>query len=117
MGRGFILSTTENMPTENNGLATHEVTRRLTFDGDQAIIRRQQEIPDDFWDQVARLKHINETAPVGEYMHVAAIPDVIVEKWYAEGFNIFDPNVDHKQILARLRNEDMDRLITTSRKV
>lgn len=103
--------------TDPENIAYREVHRNLNFDGDKAVIRRTQDIPDDFWDQVEQLRHINKTEPTGEYMHVAAIPDVIVEKWFAEGFNIFDPNVDHKQILARLRAEDCERLITTSRTI
>lgn len=100
-----------------NGETYHDVSRRLTIEGDRAIIRRQQEIPDDFWDRIAALKDVSDKEPVGEFLHVAAIPAAVVEEWYAQGFNMFDKNVGLKEILARLRLEDKDRLITTNRKI
>ena len=95
----------------------NDVSRRLTLDGDTAIIRRQQEIPADFFDRAAELKHIQDSAPAGEFLQVATIPANVVEEWYAQGFNIFDKNVNHTEILRRLRNEDKDKLITTSRSI
>jgi hypothetical protein len=100
-----------------SGHEYHDVSRRLTIKGDQAIIRRQQELPNNFWDRVAAQKDVSDKAPVGEFLHVAAIPALVVEEWFAAGFNMFDKNVTLQDILARLRLEDKDRLITTSRKI
>jgi hypothetical protein len=89
-----------------------DVRRTLTVDGDRAIIKRTQDIPPDFWERIERRRDIQKSAPVGEFMHIAEIPAHMVETWFAEGFNVFDKNVDHKAILARLRAESAERLIT-----
>ena len=36
-------------------------------------------------------------------MHVASIPVIIVQKWQKEGFDIMQPGVTYKEIVARLR--------------
>jgi hypothetical protein len=94
-----------------------DVTRRLTIDGDNAVVRRQQDISDAFWDQVKNVKHVQDHAPIGDFHQVASIPCVLVEKWFAEGFNMFDPNVSIQDVLKRLRAEDATDLITTSRTI
>lgn len=101
------------------GVQLKDVTRRFirTNDDDNLLIRRQQDIPPDFWDRLKQTKKIQDEAPAGEFLKVASIPAVVVEEWYAQGFNIFDKNVTLKEILARLRMEDKDNLITTSRQL
>ena len=50
-------------------------------------------------------------------MRVASIPTVIVEKWMKEGFNIFDQNVDGKDIIKRLKAEGLDAFLTTEKSI
>ena len=50
-------------------------------------------------------------------MKVASIPAVIAEKWMREGFNILDPNVNGKEILKRLRAENLDAFIATEKSI
>ena len=104
-------------PNNPKDLVFHESKRNLRLEDDRALITTKQEIPDDFWDRVAELRHVQDRAPVGEFLQVAAIPEIIVEQWFREGFNIFDRNIGLKEILARLRMEDKERLITTSRSI
>lgn len=95
-----------------------DVSRRLEINDDGvATIRRQQEISDQFWDRLREIKAVQDNEPIGDFHMVASIPCVLVEKWYAEGFNMFDRNVTVQEILKRLRAEDADRLITTSRNI
>jgi hypothetical protein len=42
---------------------------------------------------------------------------VVIEKWFAEGFNIYDKNVTAKDILKRLQSQDMTGLMATSKSV
>lgn len=95
----------------------HDTQGRLTLDGDKATIRRQQEIPARFWDRLREQKRVQDNAPAGEFLKVASIPTLVVEQWFREGFNMFDKNVTHHDILARLRAEDKDNLITTSKQI
>lgn len=95
----------------------HDTSGRLTLDGDKATIRRQQEIPARFWDRLLETKRIQDSKPVGEFLQVASIPTLVVEEWFRQGFNMFDKNVTVHDILARLRAEDKDKLITTTRQI
>ena len=116
MGRGFILSDTQKMPQDN--IKFEDVSRRLEINDDGvATIRRQQEIDNAFWDRLRAIKAVQDDEPIGDFHMVASIPCVLVEKWYSEGFNMFDKNVTIQDVLKRLRNEDADRLITTNRKI
>jgi hypothetical protein len=105
------------MTDKTDKLVFHTTSHRLREDGDNLIIRRQQEIPDQFWENAARLKHIQDSKPVGEFLQVATIPEAVVEQWYRDGFNIFDKNVSIPEVLRRLRAEDLNALITTSRDI
>jgi hypothetical protein len=79
--------------------------------------KRSQEIPQSFLDSL-REQRINSTNQVeGDYMRVASIPTVIVEKWMREGFNIFDQNVDGKDIIKRLKAEGLDAFLTTEKSI
>lgn len=50
-------------------------------------------------------------------MKVASIPVVVAEKWRSEGFDITDPNTDVKEVLRRLRAENLDAFITTDKAI
>jgi hypothetical protein len=48
-------------------------------------------------------------------MKVASIPAVVVEKWMREGFNILDQNIDGREIVKRLKAENLDAFLTTDK--
>ena len=59
-----------------------------------------------------------QTEREGEFMHVAAIPTVIVEEWMNQGFNILtDRNITARQIVARLKAQGLDQFLATSKRV
>lgn len=93
------------------------IDRQLSFDGDTAVVRREQEITDEFLADLAdsRIESARRSAPLGEMVRVASIPIGVVEKWYSEGFNIYDPNVTAKEILARLHAEELTAFLATER--
>lgn len=102
---------------DSSGHEFVDVQRRLIIndDADQATIVRSQEVPDDFLRSIADRRLDSQHAPAGDLHYAGSIPAAVVEKWYAEGFNIFDPNVSIEDIFARLRREDMERLIGTTK--
>jgi len=79
------------------------------------VIQRNQEIPDDFLDMCRAERLASTHAPIGNFMKVASIPTVIVEKWLREGFDINKEPV--KATVARLRAEDLSAFLTTTRRV
>lgn len=100
----------------------HKIIEKLvSFDEDHTdgkpklIIRHDQDIPDDWIAQLKADKIDPDHKPCGEWLHFATIPNVVYEKMIKAGV---DP--DHasaKEIVRWLRNEQLDALITTNKRV
>lgn len=86
-------------------------------DGDNVVRKHTQEIPTQFIDQLKAERNNSSSVKEGEFMKVASIPTVIVEKWMREGFNIFDKNINGKEIVKRLKAENLDAFLTTDKRV
>ena len=86
-------------------------------DGDTVVRKHTQEIPTEFTDRLKAERDNSSSVREGEFMKVASIPTVIVEKWMREGFNIFDKNVNGKEIVKRLKNENLDAFLATDKRV
>ena len=86
-------------------------------DNGKLVRKNTQEITQSFIDDLAH--HRNEAAGKreGEFMRVASIPTVIVEKWMSEGFNIFDKNINGREIVKRLKQENLDAFLTTDKQI
>ena len=50
-------------------------------------------------------------------MRVASIPTIVVEKWMREGFNIMTGEHSAAEIVARLKNENLEAFLTTEKSV
>ena len=83
--------------------------------GGEFFIKRTQEIPDWYLDQLQDAKFESAKRPEGDFMRVASIPVGIVEKWKREGFDIYREPV--QAIIKRLQLEGYDKLITTAKRV
>ena len=94
-----------------------DVNTALSFDGDKAVFKRTQDIGSHFLSDLADERLSSSNARMGNFHKVASIPTVIVEKWMAEGFNIFDKNVNTKEIIRRLQSEDMNGLFATTKRI
>jgi len=77
--------------------------------------KNQQVIPDEFRQNLKRHRFEASKQREGEYMKVASIPVVIVEKWHNEGFDIQKKTA--KEIVARLKAEHLDDFIATEKRV
>ena len=78
---------------------------------------RTQDISQSFLDSLKEQRNNSTKQREGDYMRVASIPTVIVEKWMKEGFNIFDKNIDGKDIVKRLKAENLDAFLTTEKSI
>ena len=88
----------------------NDVTEKLIVEGDphkhgdmRIVVRRSQDL-EPFIE--ANKKMRNETPEIRKFRgrdmaHVAEIPNIIVEKWLQEGFNIFDPAPETAKELRR----------------
>lgn len=90
---------------------------RVEFlDGDSTnpfVVKKTQEIPQEFLDAVKDAKFATSNAPMGNYHRAASIPTVIHEKWLREGFDCTQAPL--KETLARLRREGLEAFITTTK--
>ena len=93
------------------------VTTEFEADAGGLVLKKSQEIPQSLLDSIKAKRDDSTNHKEGEFMHVASIPAVIAEKWMREGFNILDPNVNGKEIVRRLKAENLDAFLTTEKSI
>lgn len=81
-------------------------------------VRKDQEITSDFLDDLKDRRFASSQVREKEYMHVASIPVVVIEKWMREGFDILsDKNITHADIVDRLKRDGLDGFLATNKRV
>jgi hypothetical protein len=87
----------------------------VTQVGDSAI-HFSQDIPQWHLDNLKDQRHNSSQTKEGDFMKVASIPVAVVEKWKREGFDILsDRNITGKQIVNKLKSENLDAFLTTEK--
>lgn len=94
-------------------LKLDDVNVRMRLDENEAVFRRTQELNDEFFQTIREARDVSPQ-DIGETVLAARIPVVVVEKWMAEGFNIFDKNVTLEDIMKRLRKQELDDFIASN---
>jgi hypothetical protein len=84
---------------------------------DGLFVRKDQHLSDDFLTSLKEEKNNSSEVREGEYMRVASIPVIVVEKWIREGFNILDGTKTPQEIIKRLKAENLEDFITTEKNV
>lgn len=83
---------------------------------DEALaIKHEQHIPSSFLSHLSDLRTSSAHAREGNFMKLCSIPVAVVEKWQREGFNIYEESA--QSIMKRLRKEDLDGFIATSKSI
>jgi hypothetical protein len=90
-------------------------TGLLNTNVDGWYTQNSQAIPLSFIDQLKDQRLQSTMRREGEYMKVASIPVVIIEKWQSEGFDINKKTA--KEIVARLKAEDLDDFLATEKRL
>jgi len=85
------------------------------FEAGEITRKHTQNISQQFLDDLKDARNESTKKPMGEFHRAASIPTVVVEKWLREGFNIWEAT--GKEIIAKLKTENLDMFITTDRKV
>jgi hypothetical protein len=80
---------------------------------DGTFIEQYQEIPQWWIDNIQTAKADTKHSRAGEYHRAASIPQVVVDKWLSEGYDVFKEPV--AKTLAKLRSENLDYFITTEK--
>ena len=85
------------------------------FDG--VFRKHSQDISQSFLDSLADQRKETAGQKAGEFMSVATIPTIIVEKWMREGFNIMSGEHSAAEIVKRLKQENLHAFLTTEKSV
>ena len=80
---------------------------------DNLIIEKSQHIPEWWVDQLKADRIESSQRPAGEMHRAASIPAIVVEKWLAEGFDVFKEPVSKS--IAKLKAEGLDYFITSDK--
>lgn len=93
------------------------IDQQVSFDenSEGLVIERYQEIPQSFLDRLKTERANSSSVREGENMRVASIPVAVVEQWMRQGFDFY--NATAAQIVAKLKNENLDYFITTEKKI
>ena len=93
-------------------------TRVEFLDGDESnplVIKKTQEITPDFLSRLNDSRIESQNRRFGEMERVASIPTIVVEKWLREGFDLWKEPLS--AIVAKLKKENLEAFLTTSRRV
>lgn len=86
-------------------------------DSADGVIRKHTQHIDDRWlADIKAQRNASTEQREGEFMRVASIPTVVIEKWMREGFDVIsDRNITGKDIVKRLKAEGLDAFLTTEK--
>ena len=76
-----------------------------------------QQISQGFLDDLKDKRNQSTNQLEGEYQHVASIPVIFVEKWKKEGFDIMDGSVPLKEIVKKLKEENLHGFMATEKNI
>jgi hypothetical protein len=93
------------------------VTTAFGHDADGLFQQSTQDIPQYFLDSLAEQRHANAQKREDDFMSVASIPVVIVDKWMREGFNIMSGEHTAAEIVKKLKAENLEAFLTTEKRV
>lgn len=80
-----------------------------------AHVEAIQEIPDSFLAQLRAERDFQDRKFAPDDVKIASLPAAVVDHWYRQGFNIWDPNIRPQDIINRLIREDLTAFLTTSK--
>jgi len=105
--------------TDGTPMAPDEVhDSKHTFEWDHELgrptaVKGEQEIPGHVFSDLSDLRVRSANRREGDMMKIASIPVVVVDKWAREGFDVFKHSA--KEIVAKLKSEDMGYFMATSK--
>ena len=95
------------------GINSHFVAE----DNDTITRKHTQDIPQWHLDKLKEQRNASTKQREGEFMPVASIPTVVVEKWMREGFDIMSGKHSAAEIVKRLKAENLEAFLTTEKSV
>ena len=105
------------MTTKKSGVDLLGVNTDFIQQGDGVVRKHTQEISQSFLDDLKDSRNASKDQREGEFMRVASIPTVVVEKWMREGFNILTGEHSAADIVKKLKEENLEAFLTTEKSV
>lgn len=88
---------------------------RYKVNSEGLLIKHEQDIPDWYLTELEDQRNASVHKRDGDMVRVASVPEVLVDKWRSEGFDIFRESA--AAIVARLKAEDATKFLTTLKRV
>ena len=101
----------------NSDLNLIGVNTKYGADADGVFRKHTQDISQTFLDSLAEQRNESTKRREGDFMRVASIPTVVVEKWMREGFDIMNDQHTAAEIVKRLKAENLEAFLTTEKSV
>lgn len=99
--------------TQKSGVNLLGVNTDFSQQGDSVVRKHTQHISQAFLDDLKDSRNASKDQREGEFMRVASIPTVVVEKWLREGFNVWEAT--GQEIVKRLKAENLDAFLATDK--
>ena len=93
------------------------VNNDFSEEADSLVRTDSQHISQSFLDDLKDKRNESTNQVEGEFQHVASIPVIFVEKWKKEGFDIMDGSIPLKEIVKKLKAENLDGFMATEKSV
>lgn len=90
-----------------------DIVTNFEEEGSNLIIAKEQDITDDYIQDLKDARFGSKNARAGEYHRAASIPVILHEKWMAEGYNCMEEPI--RKTIARLKAEGLDYFITSDK--
>lgn len=94
-------------------LIEKNVTYKVNAEG--LLIEHAQSLPDWWLSDLETMRNNSVGRRMGDMECVAVVPEVLVDKWRNEGFDVFKESAS--AICARLKAEDATKFLTTLKRV
>lgn len=87
----------------------------VTSNTDGHIIETHQTIPDSLLKDLADKRLASHNVREREMMHVASIPAALVDRWFREGYDVFQEPI--RKSVAKLKNENLEYFLATAKDI
>jgi hypothetical protein len=91
------------------------VTTDLIEEGDGLVRKHTQKITQAFLDDLKDSRNESTSKKEGEFMRAASIPVAVIEQWTREGFDVYEAT--GKEIIKRLRDQNLDYFLATDKRI
>ena len=105
------------MNDKKNKTRLFGIDTRYDADASGVFKKHTQHIDKSFLDNIAEQRNQSKDVREGEFMRVASIPTIVVEKWMREGFDVMSGEHSAHEIVKRLKAENLEAFLTTEKSV